>query len=269
MTSTATPVPHPEIGIELVRDWNPEQRSRGTFVVVHGLGEHSGRYERTGSLLAEAGFTARSFDLIGAGGSGGARWDIDDWSRYHDQIERHMVWARERGEPVILLGHSMGGNLVCGYTASGRTQPDLLVCSAPAFAGGAGWQRALAPMIGRIVPKLSVPSAIKGDQLSRDPAVGEAYFADPLVHRATTARFGAALFDAMDQVNETAASISVPVLVLHGGSDTIVPPQSTARLAELPNFERRLYPSLRHELFNEPEGPDLVAEVVAWVSDRL
>jgi len=269
MRSISTPAPHPDIGIELIREWTPVGTPKATVVLVHGLSEHSGRYERTGSLLAEAGFHVRGFDLIGAGASGGRRWDIDDWSRYHAQIESHMRWARGNDLPVVLLGHSMGGNLVVGYVISGRPPPDLLVCSAPAFGGGAGWQRSLAPVSARILPKLAVPSALKAEQLSRDPAVGEAYFADPLVHRSATSRFGAALFVAMDEINHGVNTITIPTLVLHGGSDTIVPPQSTAFLGALPGFERRLYPELRHEILNEPEGPQIVAEIVEWIEERI
>lgn len=269
MTSVSTPRPHPDIGIELVRDWAPVGEHRATVVLVHGLAEHSGRYERTGDLLAGSGFHVRGFDLIGAGASGGPRWDIDDWSRYHDQIQAHVEWAAEQGKPVVLLGHSLGGNLVVGYVSDGRPQPDLLICSAPAFSGGAAWQRALAPVSAKLLPKLSVPSSLKPEQLSRDPAVGEAYMADPLVHRSATGRFGAAFFAAMTEINEAASDIAVPTLILHGGSDTLVPPQSTAFLADLPGFERRLYPQLRHELFNEPEGPDIVAEVVEWINSKI
>ncbi len=269
MTSRATAKPHDDIGVELVRDWETEGEARATVVLVHGLAEHSGRYERTGSLLAAAGFHVRAFDLIGAGASGGARWDIDDWSRYHDQIEAHVRWARSQDKPVVLMGHSLGGNLVVGYVLSGRTKPDLLVCSAPAFGGGAAWQRKLAPIGARLLPTMALPSGIKGEQLSRDPAVGEAYFADPLVHTSATNRLGAALFKSMEEINAGASRLDLPTLVLHGGSDRIVPPQSTAFLADLPGVERRLYPELRHEILNEPEGPQIVAEIIDWIGQHL
>jgi alpha-beta hydrolase superfamily lysophospholipase len=269
MPSTATARPHPDIGTELVRDWTPVGEARAHFVLVHGLAEHSGRYERTGSLLAEAGFGVRGFDLIGAGASGGRRWDIDDWARYHDQIEGHVAYAREQGRPVILMGHSMGGNLVLGYLIANRLRPDLAVVSAPALGGGAAWQRSLAPILARVAPTLGIPNSLKGEQLSRDPAVGEAYFSDPLVFTSSTPRFGAQLFAAIDEVRQNVGLIDVRTLVLHGGSDTIVPPQSSAPLAELSGFERRLYPGLRHEILNEPEGPEIVAEIVAWVEERL
>jgi alpha-beta hydrolase superfamily lysophospholipase len=256
-------------GIEQVREWPADGSPRAAAVLVHGLAEHSGRYERTGSLLADAGITVRSFDLFGFGASGGRRGDIADWSLYHDQIEKHLTSVRELGVPLVLLGHSMGGNLAAGYVISGRPPPDLLVLSAPAFGGGAAWQRGFAGVAARVAPTVSVANSLKGEQLSRDPAVGEAYFRDPLVWEKSTTRLANFLFQAMSDINLGAEKIDVPTLVLHGGADTIVPPQSTAFLADLTGFERRLYPSLRHEILNEPEGPELVQEIVDWVYARV
>lgn len=269
MQSVSRPEPMQGFGIEQIRDWVPPSKPTAVVVLVHGIAEHSGRYERTGSLLSDAGFRVRSFDLIGFGASGGRRGDIAEWSLYHDQIERHMSWARDQGAPVVLMGHSMGGNLAAGYVLAGRPAPDLLVLSAPALGGGAGWQRALAGVFSKIAPTLAVANSLNGEQLSRDPEVGAAYFNDPLVYAKTTPRLGAALFAAMAEVTENATRIQIPTLVLQGGADTIVPPQSTAVLGQVQGVERRLYPELRHEILNEPEGPEIVAEIVAWVSARL
>lgn len=269
MESVARAVPNEDFGAELVREWDPVGDERATIIIVHGIAEHSGRYERTGSLLAEAGFRVTGFDLIGHGASGGERVDIDDWSRFHDQIESHVDRARSTGQPVVLLGHSMGGNLVLGYVLEGRPRPDLIVVSAPALAGGAGWQRMVAPVAAKLAPTMSIPQNLKGEHLSRDPEVAEAYFADPMVHTSATTRMGAALFAAMDHVRESASAIDVPTLVLHGGADRIVSPQSTAGLGELPGFDRMLYPKLRHEILNEPEGPEVIADIVAWVDEHL
>lgn len=267
--SRATPGVLPDGVHELRRVWEPEGEVRGAIVVVHGLGEHSGRYERTGSLLADAGFSVRSFDLIGFGATGGRRAYVENWSVLLDQVETHMSAARETGLPVILLGHSLGGLISLEYALSERVAPDLLVVSAPALSAGAAWQKMMAPVVGAIGPKLMLPNGLKGEQLSRDSAVGEQYFADPLVLTKTSARFGAEMFAAMDRTNAATASLDVPTLVIHGGMDTIVPPPATAHLASLPGVERELYPTLRHESFNEPEGPDVVADIVEWIGKSL
>lgn len=251
---------------ELVRTWTPAGAPDAEVVIIHGLGEHSGRYERTGSILAEAGLGVTSFDLVGCGASGGPRAYLDDWASYLDQVEGHIAAV---GHPVVLLGHSLGGLIALDYTLSDRPPPDLLVLSAPALVGGKTWQRALAPMLAKIAPKLAIPNAITGDQLSRDPAVGEAYLADPLVTRKSTTRLGSEIFAAIDRVNATVKRLDVRTLVLHGGADTVVPAASSASLAGLATVERRLYPKLRHEVFNEPEGPDVVAEVVVWIRSGL
>ncbi|HVR79528.1 MAG TPA: alpha/beta hydrolase, partial [Acidimicrobiia bacterium] len=99
--------------------------------------------------------------------------------------------------------------------------------------------------------------------------VGEAYFSDPLVYPKSTIRLGQALFTSMRDLNENAEKLDVPTLVLHGGADTIVPPQSTAPLGELPTVERRLLPNLRHEILNEPEGPALVQDIIDWIDARI
>lgn len=269
MATTTRANPHPEIGTELVRDWEPRGEPRAYVVLVHGLGEHSGRYERTGALLAEAGFHVRGFDLIGAGGSGGRRWHIEDWSRYHDQIGSHLAWAREHGKPVVLMGHSLGGAISLGYLLSERPAPDLAVLSAPALAGGEGWQKTVVPFLGRLLPKLAMPNPVKGEHLSRDPAVAEAYFADPLVTTKATLGFGSEALAEIERLNEELHRLEVPCLVIHGGDDVLVPTWCTEPLAEVGCVDRQVYEGLRHETMNEPEGPEVIADIVSWLESRL
>jgi acylglycerol lipase len=269
MATSTRAVPHKEIGTELVRDWAPDGDPRAYIVLVHGLAEHSGRYERTGSLLAEAGFHVRGFDLIGAGGSGGQRWHIDDWSRYHDQIATHLAWAREQGKAVVLLGHSLGGAICIGYLLSDRPAPDIAVLSAPALAGGDGWQKKVIPILGGLLPRLALPNPVDGEHLSRDPDVAEAYFADPLVTTKATLGFGAEALAEIERLNRELDRLDIPCLVIHGGDDVLVPTWCTERLGELPGIERKVYEGLRHETMNEPEGPEVVADIVAWIEAAL
>jgi len=253
---------------ELTRHWEAKD-PWASLLIVHGLGEHSGRYARTGSLLSEAGVDTRSFDLVGFGASGGSRGDCEDWKIYLDQILDNLTPGFGSGLPTVLLGHSLGGLIAATYALSLNRQPNLLVLSSPALAGGAAWQRVLAKVIGRIVPGLSVPNGLKGEQLSRDEAVGEAYFADPLVYTKSTARLGMTIFEKMDSVSRSLDALTSTTLVLHGGLDTIIPPSASAPLETLPNVDRRLYPKLRHETMNEPEGPEVVADIITWVKAQV
>lgn len=266
--SQATPTTTVDEIHELTRVWGAQQ-PRASIVLVHGVSEHSGRYERVGGWLAAAGFDVEAFDLIGCGATGGSRGDISDWTKFQDQIEGHLAPKVAQPMPSILIGHSMGGLLVAEYLSSVRPMPDLAVLSAPGLAGGAKWQRTVATATSRFLGRVSVPSAVKGADLSRDPAVGAAYFADPLVHTKGTVRFGRSLFDAMDRTTSQIGQISVPTLVLHGTADLIVPPESSEVFEGVPGVERRTFPDLRHELFNEPEGEQIVGDVIQWIDERL
>lgn len=269
MTSNAYPSETPGGVHEYVRRWEPESATRAELVLCHGIAEHSGRYERVGRRFADAGIAVTAYDQIGFGRSGGRRAWVDEWSDVLDQIQRHVETAKATGRPVILLGHSNGGLFALEYALAERPRPDLLVLSAPGLDGGALWQRLIAPLFARLAPTLRIPNGVKGEQLSRDPAVGEAYFGDPLVETQTTTKYGNELFMAMTRVKSAIGALDVPTLVLHGAADTIVPPQASAALGDLPVVERRIYPALRHELFNEPEGSAIVDEVVEWIDARL
>lgn len=268
IVSVAHPEPSPDGGAQLVRVWDPAGPIKADIVLVHGLGEHSGRYARTGSLLAEAGYRVKSFDLLGFGASSGGRGDIARWSLFLDQVEGVLRSMKTEGRPVILMGHSLGGLIALDYALAERPHPDLLILSAPALGGGKGWQRSLAPILARLFPTLLVPSRITGDQLSRDPRVGEAYFGDPLVLTKTSARLGASIFSTQDRLLAALKGLTIPTLVTHGGQDYLVPTASSETLTQVPGLVRRVFPDLRHETMNEPEGPEVVAEIIDWIASK-
>jgi alpha-beta hydrolase superfamily lysophospholipase len=240
-------------------------------MLVHGLGEQSGRYEHVGDQFAAAGLETWAFDRRGNGGSGGRRGHVDDWTLLHDDLERELtqVRAASAGRPVVLYGHSLGGLLALGYLLTDRTMPDLAVLSAPALDSTLpGWKKAIAPVLGRVTPNLVIRNGIDGTTLSRDPTVAEKAGADPRNGSGSTARFGAEAIREQARVRREYAQLSVPTLVIHGEDDGLVPESASAVLATLPNVERRTYPGLRHELHNEPEGPGIMDEVIAWIRER-
>ena len=252
-----------------LRHWATSGKPWATVLLVHGIGEHSGRYERTGRLMAEAGIDVHAFDIRGHGLSGGRRVYVRVWDDYLDDLAVRVAAVREPGVPLVLFGHSMGALITLTYACSDRPAPDLLVLSAvPLDARVPGWQRALAPILSRLAPTAILANPITGEQLSRDPAVGKAYFADPLVQPRSTTRLGAELLKAMKRGREGLDRLRIPALVIHGGGDTLVPTRVSEPLAAVAGVERRVLPDLHHETLNEPEGPEVVAAIVDWLRGR-
>ncbi|CAN5854751.1 alpha/beta hydrolase [soil metagenome] len=265
ITSTATPRPHDVVGSQLVRRWEPLSDPVAEVVLIHGIAEHSGRYEKVGASLAGDGLAVTAPDLVGFGLTGGRRGDVDDWVLYLDQVEQFVGEALATGRPVVVMGQSMGGLICLEYVLSERPPPHLVVLMAPALVGGQLWQHLLAPVMARLAPTLRLPNVLNGEQLSRDPAVADAYFADPLVYTRSSCRLGNELFEAMKRTRAAVERLDLPTLVLHGGLDSIVSPTATVELGATARVERRLYPQLRHEVLNEPEGADLISEISAWI----
>ncbi|PID61758.1 MAG: alpha/beta hydrolase [Gammaproteobacteria bacterium] len=253
------------------RHWPQQGELRGTVVLVHGIGEHSGRYERFATALAQAGFRVHGFDLPGHGRDPGRRADVQDWSLFLDAIAARVVAEREAaaaaGAPLILFGHSMGGLLSLEYVLSERPAPHLLVLSAPALAGGAAWQRLTAPLAAALAARLRLPTGIRGEDLSRDPEVARDYFADPLVETRASTYLAASLFSAMRRCREGAKAMPLPTLVLHGDHDRIVPPDASACI-DGDDVTRRVYAGLRHELLNEPEAAEITSDIIVWLESR-
>ena len=272
MPSTTERVPARDGTYRLVRSWSSVGEPWLHLLLLHGLGEHSGRYEAVGDQLAAAGIAVTAFDHQGNGASDGRRGDVPAWSAFHDDVEdRLREVRREAGEgPVALSGHSMGGLMALGYVLTARPGPDLLVLSSPGLADALPrWKHALAAILGRLVPGVTVANGVPGEVLSRDPAVAAAYAADPrIVHRSTT-RLGREGFAEQARVRAALGRLRLPTYVFHGSDDGLVPVAASAPLEDLASVTRRVLPGLRHETHNEPEGRHVIAEVVAWLREQV
>ncbi len=254
---------------QLRRHWRAEN-PRAALLLVHGIGEHCGRYEQLGSYLASQGIDVLSFDNRGFGQSGGRRAFVNSFDEFLDDVEDLLALRRELGIPVILMGHSLGGLICAAYLVSNRPSPDLAVLSAPALSAEIPlWQRIMAPLLGRTLPKVFIKSPIDGELLSRDVAVQEAYLSDRLVIAGSTAGLGHAVLSTMKTTSAAINRITLPTYVFHGGSDNLVPTASSGPLGQLSNVTRRVWDGLRHETLNEPEQAEVRAEVLAWIDDQL
>lgn len=273
MTSTTRHVGARDGTALLVREWPvAEGEPWATLLLVHGLAEHSGRYEHVGARFAAAGIETHAVDLRGFGGSGGPRAWLGRWSELHDDLEGRLTELRAvvPQRPLVLYGHSLGGMVALGYVLDGRSQPDLLVLSAPAISAEIpAWQRALVAVLDRVAPRTRLPNRLDGSVLSRDPAVGLDYFGDPLNVHASTARFGALAFAEQKRVASALDRLSIPTLVIHGGDDTLVPTASSEAFEGRPGVTRRVFDGLRHETHNEPDRDRVLDAVVAWIRSTV
>ncbi|HYM84680.1 MAG TPA: alpha/beta fold hydrolase [Candidatus Dormibacteraeota bacterium] len=274
MPSTLDAVRAPD-GTRLVRRrWTPSSPAWARVQLVHGLGEHLGRWEAIGDTLASHGLEVVGADLRGFGASGGPRADLDRWSRFHDDLDEQLAGLRAaRPElPVVLYGHSMGSVIALGQLLSGHPTADVAVLTGPGLDDDlARWKHALAPILGRVAPGLRFANGIHARDLSARPRDGFEYD-DPLVLTRSTTRFGAIAFAEQARLQRAVARLDampVPTLVIRGGDDPIVPARGLLPFRRLGNVTVREYPGLRHEVHNEVDGERVLAEMVAWIREAL
>lgn len=254
------------------RGWIPE-RACATVVLVHGFGEHSGRYEHVGRWLAQRDYAVHTYDHRGHGRSGGRRCHVDRFDDYLDDLAAVLdrVRADAPAQPLFLVGHSMGGLVVATFARERRPSASGIVLSGAALALPEGNSRIrIARWIRAILPRLRLPAGLDLDGLASDPRVLEVYLADPLVERKMTASLAVELLAAVERTGSGGADVGLPLLVLHGADDSICPPVGSERFAAAAPAARFIrYPGLRHEIFNEPRWQEVLADVAEFFDARL
>ena len=259
-----------------VQDWPlPEgMMARGTVLLVHGLGEHVGRYDALAQRLNAWGYAVRGYDQYGHGESGGPRGGLNTDTRLLEDLGDLVDATRARtpaGQPLVLLGHSMGGLVAARFVALNMRPVDALVLSSPALDAGLGAvQKMLVVTLPRIAPNLRVGNGLDAQYLSHDPAVVAAYRADPLCHDRISARLARFIADGGPATVARAAHWRVPTLLMWAGSDKLVNPAgSRAFAAAAPQalVQSHCFAPLYHELFNEsPEMADPVFNMLhTWL----
>ena len=265
-------------GMALVRrDW-PSADARGTIVIVHGLGEHIGRYAHVAARLNANRWSVVGYDQRGHGASPGERGRIAAADDLLADLAAVVDAVRaEAPGPLVLLGHSLGGLVVARFIAGALESPrppwqrdvDALVLSSPALAiGMTGAKRALLATLEALTPNLGIGNGLDATGISRDAAVVAAYRADPLVHDRIAPRLVRFLADAGPAVLALAPRWQVPTLLLYAGSDRlVVPAGSVAFAAAAPAVvvTARPFASLFHEIFNEPEQDEVLGVLTAWL----
>ncbi|MFT5483639.1 MAG: alpha-beta hydrolase superfamily lysophospholipase [Halieaceae bacterium] len=259
------------------RYWCPEGTAKSVVVLVHGAGEHCGRYQMLAERFVARGFAVASYDQIGHGQSEGTPGHIDKFSDYLDSLDifHRQVTADFPGQSHFLLGHSMGGLVGCNYLLEYQDKFIGCVLSGPAVKTELkpGFiQMLIIRTLSALFPKAGA-LGLDSAGVSRDPAVVEAYDKDPLVfHGKMSARKINELFKYMTRIQSRAAEITLPLLLLHGSEDTMAAPSGSVFLDESTASSDKtlhVYPGLYHEIFNEPEREEIFSEVLDWMDARL
>lgn len=256
---------------------------KGVLAIVHGLGEHSGRYCRIVKGLTAAGYAVFGFDNQGHGKSEGQRGHINRWQDYRDNTQAFLSLVRQQEPtaPLFLMGHSLGGLIVLDYVLRNTDAEQFkalnikgLVVSAPPFqptTGTASRRRmALARLLSGLLPRLSLSMDLSKGGLSRDPSVTDSASEDPLTHSSVTLRWGSETLSTLDWVKNHIDQLRLPLLLTHGEADPIISPSGSEEIFQQVNCSDKtlkIYPGSYHEPHNDLDADTVVSDLLRWIEE--
>ena len=275
MASGALVLPHGSAGAGAalhVTHWLPEAPPRAIVLLAHGYAEHAGRYEHVAKRLNDAGYAVYAVDHWGHGRSDGEGGYVPRFSAFLDGMAEllTLVEINHGDTPRLLLGHSMGGLIAALFLVERQQAFAAAALSGPAILPAVTvW---LSRFLSRFFPRLGVLS-LDANGVSRDPAVVEAYRADPLVYEGKIgARLGKEFMDAMAVAQADAPKIRLPILIQHGEADRLTAPAGSRYLfANVASTDKalKIYPGLFHEIYNEPERDAVLGDLVGWFDTHV
>jgi acylglycerol lipase len=267
-----------EDGLQIfAQTWQSDEEIRAVVALVHGLGEHSGRYTHVAAALTAAGYAVVAFDLRGHGRSEGQRGHSPSWETLLDDIEALLRESASHfpGRPIFLYGHSLGGNLVLSLILGRKPQVAGAVVTGPllhsAFQPPA-WKIKLGETLYSLWPTFALGNEVDPKGLSHDPKVVRDYVNDPLVHNRVSARLGIDMLRAGEWALAHASELAVPLLLMHGAGDPLCSPQASQEFAQRAPHgvcTLQLWDNLYHEIHNEPEQNQVFQMMVHWLDGYL
>ncbi len=268
---------HTSDGLSLfAQEWRPDGDTRAVLCLVHGLGEHSGRYPHVAAALTQAGYALLAPDLRGHGRSKGQRGHAPSWERLLDDTAQLLEEAAERfpGLPRFLYGHSLGATLVLTYALRGNPNPRGVIATAPLLRPAFSpprWKVTLGRLLYGLWPTFSLNNELDPHGVSRDPEVVDAYVNDSLVHDRLSARLGLDMLEAGEWVLEHAAELSVPHLFMQGSDDRLCSVEAGREFAARATVDctSKFWSGLYHEIHNEPEQQQVLKTMVAWLDGQI
>lgn len=264
-------------GLELYHQWwRPDDQPRAALAIVHGFGEHSGRYQNVVDALVPRGYAVHGFDQRGYGRSQGQRGHIDAWSQFRGDVGAFLraVGEQETAVPLFLMGHSMGGLIVLDYVLRHPEGLAGLIVSAPGLepAGVARpWLVRVAKLMTRVWPSLSLTVGLNAKAVSRDQAVVDAYRGDPLCHVKGSVRWGTESLAVIEWIKAHPGDLRIPILIAHGGADRLALPAGSQAFFDavtFPDKELKVYPGGYHEPHNDLDHQRVLGDYASWLDER-
>jgi alpha-beta hydrolase superfamily lysophospholipase len=258
------------------QSWQPEGRSRAVVCLVHGLGEHSGRYVHVTDSLTQAGYILISFDLRGHGKSEGPRGHTPSYEALMNDISSLLEVANQQFPQLsfFLYGHSLGGNLVLNYILRRQPQFKGVIVTAPwlrlAFEPPA-FKIILGKITNQLFPAFSQKNGLDTKVLSHDAEVVHVYENDPLIHDHISARMFIGIYQSAQWVLEHASEFSLPLLLMHGGDDKIISVEASREFADKinENCTFKIWDGFYHEIHNEPGKEKVFKFMVDWLDKQV
>ncbi len=260
-----------------LQHWQPAQKAKAAVLITHGVAEHSDCYNLTALALNEQGFDVWSWDLPGHGKSYGQRGYVSSFNEFIERLNQVVTAIHERlpaGQPLVLLGHSLGGLVTMKYALDHKEAPvSAYVLSSPAF--GVKIQVPFlkdqaAKLLLHVAPKLTIPHQIIFEDLSHDSELTKTYYKDPLRHSKFSAPLYFGILDTMKEVHERAHELQKPILIQASGQDRIVDTVATQELfnkLSSPKKTLKIYVDSFHEIFNDLEKQTVVDDFVNFLRE--
>jgi acylglycerol lipase len=264
-------------GLKLyIQGWEPDAKPKAVIALIHGVGEHTGRYAPVGKAFTSAGYALTGFDLRGHGKSDGARGHFPSLDAVMQDMDDFFGFLRERypNQSFFIYGHSLGSLLTLAYCL--KRNPDVkgVIVSGLALRNALQEQKVkitLAKILGTIAPTITLRSELDVKALSRDKAVVDAYVNDPLVHDKTSTGFGKSGLGAIDFISANASKVSAPLLVMHGSADQISYVSGSEEFVKkVPgDVTLKIWGGMYHEIHNEFGKEAVLNYAVQWMDEHL
>ena len=257
------------------QSWHPPASAKAVLVVVHGHGGHSSIFTRLVDYLADRDYIIYSFDLRGHGRSPGQRGYINSWAEYRADLAAflELVKTQESQLPLFLIAQSMGGTIALDYLLRESPQLQGLILMSPALGLNVSpWKLLIGKILSGIRPHFALDAGIDMSAGSRNLEVVAANIQDPLRHGQGTARLATELLKTIDWVNAHAGNLKIPLLMLHGGGDRVTPIDNSRTFVEratIADKEMREYPDSYHELHNDLNYLEVLADINDWLERHL